>query len=81
MIQIKTTTKNSIPLKIGRRIEFLYAAWDNDVHNELKTGDLGTITDLSPMSRSNRHMISVDWDNGSRIALIENSDAYEVLSD
>jgi hypothetical protein len=76
-------TKNTVPLnlKIGRRIVFLYAATDNDAITELKTGDLGTITDLSPLSRGNRRMISVDWEKGSSVALTEGKDQSEILSD
>jgi hypothetical protein len=72
--------KNNIPLKVGSRIVFLYSS-DNDANAELKVGDMGTITDLSLLPKGNKHMISVDWDNGRSIALIENKDQYEILSD
>jgi hypothetical protein len=77
---IQTTTKNSIPLQIGKRIVFLQSN-DLDVNKELTKGDVGVITDISPLPRGNRHMIGVDWDNGSSMALIEDKDTYEVLSD
>jgi hypothetical protein len=77
---IQTKTKSKVPLKVGRRIVFLYSS-DNDANAELKIGDIITITDLSLLPKGNKRMISVDWDNNSSVALIEGKAQYEVLSD
>ena len=46
---IQHLTNSKVPLKIGRRIVFQYGAWDNDASDQLQVGDIGTITDLSPL--------------------------------
>lgn len=80
MTRTTIKAKSNAPLAIGRHIVFLHAN-DIDVNKELESGDLGTITDLSPLSRSNRRLISVDWLNGSSMALIEGKDTYKILLD
>ncbi len=81
MTVLKTKSSSKVELKIGRRIVFLYAATDKDAITELRYGNIGTITDLSPLPKGHNRLISVDWQNGSSLPLIENKDSYEVLDD
>lgn len=72
--------KSKVEPKIGRRIIFLHSS-DNDTNAVLKNRSIGTITDLSPLPQGHKRMISIDWDNGSDMALVEGKDTYEVLAD
>jgi hypothetical protein len=77
---IQTKTKNNDALDhsvIGSRIVFLRS----DSTTELKFGDLGTITDLTPLPRGSKYMLSVDWDNNSSLPLIDGEDGFEILPD
>ena len=47
---------------VGQLYTFLYR------HTKLKSGDMGTITELSLLPEGNKQ-IWVNWDNGSRLAL------------
>ena len=65
MIQIET--KSSLPLTIGRRIKFEYAATGKDAITQLKKGDIGVIRDISPLPKGKNRLISIDWSNGSSL--------------
>ena len=67
----------------GDRIELISTS---DPHTSLSAGDRGEVTDISttpamgPRGKPEKQ-VWVDWDSGSRLALIENEDSYRVVND
>ena len=71
---------NKQETKIGDRIKLLHT---DDKFTQLKPGDIGTIWDISifnididgkPLSA-----IWITWDSGSKFALIEGKDEFEIM--
>ena len=63
---------------IGKRIKLVSTG---DSYTKLKPGDLGTVVDVDTVNlppRPSTH-IWVKWDNGSRLALIQGEDSYEII--
>lgn len=59
---------------LGKRIKLSFTT---DPYTSLKDGDLGTITDINEINGFTH--IGVKWDNGSKLVLIKEKDAFEIL--
>lgn len=70
--------KNNI---IGKRVRLIHT--DDDRFTHLRAGDLGTISDatLLPDSMGGKKQLWIQWDNGSKFAMIEelDKDKIEIL--
>ena len=72
-------------LEIGCRIRLIMT---DDPYTRLKSGDMGTITDVTEIPSfgnpdngieyPKQRQIWVNWDSGSKLALIEGKDLYEI---
>ena len=64
--------------KVGKRIKLIST---DDQCTRLKTGDMGTISDLTrlPQSLGNTLQIWIRWDNGSHLALLDGQDKYLII--
>lgn len=60
----------------GKRIELLYTG---DPHTELKPGDMGTIVYERFSEFFGETTISVSWDSGSSLSLLDSTDRYRIL--
>jgi hypothetical protein len=67
-------------VKVGHRIKLVHT---DDKFTQLKPGDLGTVWDISIFNLEKDGMpvrvIWISWDSGSKFALIEEKDEFEVL--
>lgn len=62
----------------GKRIELVYT---DDEYTNLKPGDQGTIEFVIPSkSEVIETQISVNWDNGSGLMLLQGRDKYKILN-
>ena len=59
---------------IGKRIRLSFT---NDLYTSLKDGDTGTITDINEFNGFTQ--VDVSWDNGSKLMLIKEKDAFDIL--
>jgi hypothetical protein len=66
-------------VKIGDRIKLISI---DDPFTILKPGDVGTVWDITTTEMLNEEIrqIWIHWDTGSRLALIEGEDQFEILS-
>ncbi len=62
----------------GRRIKLIYS---DDPYTKLKKGDLGTIKWERLDDLWGDDSVSVNWDSGSTLSLINGRDRYVVLDD
>lgn len=58
----------------------------DDPYTNLEPGDRGTVTDVSRLppgigSTDEEKQISVEWDSGSSLKLIDGVDEYRILDD
>lgn len=62
---------------IGKRIKLISTS---DPYTSLKPGDMGTVVDVQRVDLPPRPFIQVwvRWNNGSRLALIQGEDHYEI---
>jgi hypothetical protein len=71
---------NKKETKIGDRIKLLHT---DDKFTQLKPGDLGTVWDISifniDIEGKPVRVIWITWDSGSRFALIEGKDEFEIM--
>ena len=65
--------KSEHPL-IGKRIRLSFTS---DPYTSLKDGDMGTITDINEIGGFTQ--VGVSWDNGSKLMLIKEKDAFDIL--
>lgn len=65
-------------LKVGDRIMCLHMEGETSV----PPGTVGTVYKISrdPFESTGNNIINVDWDNGSRLALITSTDAWRLVS-
>jgi hypothetical protein len=63
---------------VGKRIRLIHT---DDPYTLLKPSDEGEIVDITklPESMGGHNQIWINWENGSRLALSEGIDSYEVL--
>ncbi len=63
---------------IGKRIKLVST---KDPYTSLKPGDLGTVVDVLRVDLPPKPFtqIWIEWDNGSLLALIQDTDYYEIL--
>ena len=63
---------------IGKRIKLVSTS---DPYTSLKPGDLGKVLDVQKVDLPSKSFtqIWVKWDNGSRLALIDGEDSYEII--
>ena len=71
---------NKQETKIGDRIKLLHT---DDKFTQLKLGDIGTVWDISifNIDRDGKPLraIWITWDSGSKFALIEGKDEFEIM--
>jgi Domain of unknown function (DUF4314) len=71
---------NKEELKIGDRVKLVHT---DDKFAQLKPGDLGTVWDISifniEIDGKPVKVIWISWDSGSKFALIEGKDEFEIL--
>lgn len=71
---------NKQETKIGDRIQLLRT---DDKFTELRPGDLGTVWDISifniDIEGKPVRVIWIIWDSGSKFALIEGKDEFEII--
>lgn len=67
-------------VKIGDRIKLVHT---DDKFVQLKPGDLGTVWDISIFNIETNgkpvRVIWISWDSGTKFALIEGNDEFEIL--
>jgi len=66
-------------IKIGDRVRLIHS--DNKF-TLLKPGDLGTVWDIatfSLMDEQQMRQVWIQWDNNSRLALLEGIDRFEIV--
>ena len=63
----------TINVKVGDRVELLFI---NDTWTKLQKGDKGTVFKIENGDDS---LIWVEWDNGERLALLEEIDKFKVI--
>jgi len=68
-----TTTKEEI--RKGSRVRLI---WTDDHYTNLRAGDEGIVTDIS-LSPDGVKQYCIDWDQGSKLALLEGIDQFELL--
>lgn len=68
----------ALPNEIGRKVRLINT---NDRFTRLKPFDQGVITDITtlPANMGGNRQFWIKWSNGSRLALIENYDSFEIL--
>ncbi|MGA6922184.1 MAG: DUF4314 domain-containing protein [Nitrososphaeraceae archaeon] len=67
------------PDVVGKRIELIRT---NDPYTDLKPGDRGTVVDISELPYEDTPFkVMVQWDNGSRLAILEGHDDYRTVYD
>ena len=69
-------TKASEHKLIGRRIKLIKT---DDQYTRLKSGDLGTITDINIDERLYIMQVGIAWDNKSNLMLIGGKDEFEII--
>lgn len=61
----------------GSRVRLIHT---DDLYTDLKPGAMGTVNDITEVDLDNGipcfRQIWVDWDSGSKLALIEGKDEY-----
>ena len=70
---------NQEEIKIGERVRLIHS--DNKFML-LKSGDLGTVWDITTFSLMDEQQIRqiwIRWDNNSRLALLEGIDSFELV--
>ena len=71
---------NKEETKIGDRIKLVHT---DDKFVQLKPGDLGTVWDISifniEIDGKPVRVIWISWDSGSKFALIDGKDEFEIL--
>ena len=70
---------NQEEIKIGDRVRLIHS--DNKFML-LKSGDLGTVWDITTFSLMDEQQIRqiwIRWDNNSRLALLEGIDSFELV--
>ena len=68
-----------MPDVIGKRIELIRT---NDPYADLKPGDRGTVVDISELPYEDTPFkVLVQWDSGSRLAILEGHDDYRTVYD
>ncbi len=60
-------------VKVGDRVELLFI---NDTWTKLQNGDKGTVFKIE---NGDDALIWVEWDNGERLALLEEIDKFKVI--
>ncbi|HZC21120.1 MAG TPA: hypothetical protein VE223_05705 [Nitrososphaeraceae archaeon] len=67
--------KNNI---IGKRVRLIHT--DDDRFTHLRAGDMGTVSDatLLPESMGGKKQVWIQWDNGSKFAMIEDLDKDKI---
>ena len=64
---------------IGKRIELIRT---KDPYTDLKPGDRGTVVDVSELPYEDTPFkVLVQWDSGSRLAILEGHDDYRTVYD
>ena len=67
------------PDVVGKRIKLIRT---NDPYTDLKPGDRGTVVDISELPYEDTPFkVMVQWDNGSRLAILEGHDDYRAVYD
>ena len=61
----------------GSRVKLI---WTDDHYTNLRTGEEGTVTDIS-LTPDGVKQYWIDWDNNSKLALLEGIDQFEVIDD
>jgi hypothetical protein len=63
---------------IGKRVRLIHT--DDDRFTHLRAGDMGTISDatLLPESMGGKKQVWIQWDNGSKFAMIEDLDKDKI---
>jgi hypothetical protein len=62
-------------VKVGDRVKLLFI---NDTWTKLQNGDKGTVFKIE---NGDDVLIWVEWDNGERLALIEEIDKFKVVKE
>lgn len=71
--EIKTQTKIDSSIN-GKRVSLLYL---DDPHPDIKTGDQGTVEGI--IKEHNVNLLCVNWDNGSKLRLIQDVDTWKII--
>jgi hypothetical protein len=67
------------PDVVGKRIKLIRT---NDPYADLKPGDRGTVVDVSELPYEDTPFkVLVQWDSGSRLAILEGHDDYRTVYD
>ncbi len=66
-------------IKVGDRIELIYTSKEPTFGPIFHPGDRGTVTGINPVPFLQKRQISVDWDNGHHLMLLEGTDEYRVI--
>ena len=67
------------PDVVGKRIKLIRT---NDPYTDLKPGDRGTVVDVSELPYEDTPFkVLVQWDSGSRLAILEGHDDYRMVYD
>ena len=68
-----------MPDVIGKRIELIRT---KDPYTDLKPGDRGTVVDVTELPYEDTPFkVLVQWDSGSRLAILEGHDDYRTVYD
>ena len=63
-------------IKVGDRIELIHT---NDEITKLKSGDKGSVVKIE--GEPGDRLIWIKWDNGEKLALLEEIDKFKVVHD
>ena len=73
---VRTAIKPDV---VGKRIKFIRT---NDPYTDLRRGDRGTLVDISELPYEDTPFkVWVQWDTGSRLAILEGYDDYRTVYD
>ena len=73
---VRTAIKPDV---VGKRIKLIRT---NDPYTDLKPGDRGTVVDVSELPYEDTPFkVLVQWDSGSRLAILEGHDDYRTVYD
>jgi len=71
------STDNKTEIEKGSRVRLV---WTDDHYTNLRAGEEGTVTDIS-LTPDGIKQYWIDWDQGSKLALLEGIDQFELLSE
>ena len=77
--RLSLTRTAIMPDVVGRRIKLIRT---NNPYTYLKPGDRGTVVDVTELpSEDTSFSVLVQWDNGSRLTILDGYDDYRMVYD